>query len=97
MKPFQKTLKSMPRSLNLKNVHKVNRCFILPFENTFYSYKHCFSLLSKMEMPEYIMLGNRKFFLILQCYTKKIYKTFKKKKKERKKLTKAKTTQLGVH
>ena len=43
------------------------------------------------------MLGNRKFFLILQCYTKKIYKTFKKKKKERKKLTKAKTTQLGVH
>lgn len=67
MEPFQKTLKSMPRLLNLKNVHKVNRCFILPFENTFYSYKHRFSLLSKMEIPEYNMLGNRKSVLILQC------------------------------
>ena len=55
-----------------------------------------------MEIPEHKILGNRKSFLIWQCYTKKenikVSNNTKQKKKEKEnKLAKVKTTQLGVH
>ena len=54
-----------------------------------------------MEIPEHKILGNRKSFLIWQCYTKKesikFSKNKKQKKEKEKKLAKVKTTQLGLH
>lgn len=54
-----------------------------------------------MEITEHKILGNRKSFLIWQCYTKKgnikVSKNTKQKKKKEKKLTKVKTRQLGFH
>ena len=66
-----------------KNVHKVNRWFILPFENKMFVVINIVCIYYQKKI-----LGNRKSFLIWQCYTKKgnikVSKNTKKNKQKKK-------------